>query len=151
MLNIIVVKHAKELGGIDRLKKDSEFEFRKLTVSGTELDRQIIEYIEKGKYKNEVVFTDRFGADLYIDALSTGCKTALLVANKPNEIFNCIECGKNAIACIIKYCKDGNIAVVGDEIIENIRISDTDRINVMLDNKHFLLGKDFNDYIELER
>lgn len=151
MLNIKVVKTRKELDNIWNLNKDSEFEFRKLSVTGTDLDKQIIQCIEKGKYKNKSVFTDRFGADLYLDSMSTGCKTALLVANRHNETFNCLECGKNAITCMIKYCKEGNIVIVGDEIIENIELDDNDKIDVQMDNRHFSSGEQFNDYIELER
>lgn len=73
------------------------------------------------------------------------------MAEYPNKIVNCIERGSNALAAIIKYCKDGTIVTYDNDVFEEISVGNTDVIDVELDGKHFTSGGDLNDYIELER
>lgn len=64
-----------------------------------------VDYI--GKYKFRSKFT---GTEVFVNQLSTGCKTAINIYSFPNEIFSVIECGGNALTEILKM-KDGQILI----------------------------------------
>lgn len=88
---------------------DSEVAFRLITLRGTNLERTLISEIEQGSYVDSAFFIDRFGYKLPISELSTGCKTALVVANSPDRVVDLAECGNNARDAIIRNVKNGRI------------------------------------------
>lgn len=151
MLKVIFSNTLDEIKNMKNIVFDAEYEFMGLSLTGTDTDNSIINYIEQGKYYDDTSFIDRFGVKCYYDCMSTGCKAALLVANRPDKVVNCIECGSNALEAIIKYCKDGTIVTYDDDVFGEIHIGNTDVIDVELDGKHFTSGGDLNEYIELER
>ena len=151
MLKILFAKTLNEIKSMNNIVFDAEYEFMGVNLNGTDTTNKIIKYIEDGTYYDETSFIDRFGIKCYYDCMSTGCKAALLVAEYPDKIINCIECGSNALEAIIKYCKNGTIITYDDDVFDNIKVGNNDIIDVELDSKHFTLGRDLNDYIELER
>ena len=151
MLKILFAKTLNEIKSMNNIVFDAEYEFMGINLKGTDVTNKIIKYIEDGAYYDETSFIDRFGVKCYYDCMSTGCKATLLVAEYPDRVINCIECGSNALEAIIKYCKNGAIITYDDDVFDNIRVGNTDVIDVELDGKHFTSGRDLNDYIELER
>lgn len=122
--------------------------FEHLKVKGTDIDKKLINLIEKGKYLNEYSFIDRFGYKLHYEDMSTGCKAALCVANYPNKIIDLLECGCNARDIIISICKNGNI-IIRDN---SIAIKDySNSIDVKVDNYKIKSVKRLNKYINSER
>lgn len=133
---------------VDRAYGDVEFEFKGIEITGTNTDRNIIKYIEDGEYLSKTAFIDRFGAKCYYDCMSTGCKAALLVANRPDKVVNCIECGSNALEAIILYCKDGEILVYGSTL-DNVHLARNKEVDVELDGIHFTSSSKLDRYIDL--
>ena len=88
---------------------DVDVEFLKLSVADTPLVRTLLKEIERAEYCSPTSFIDRYGFKLPIDHLSTGCKTALLVALKPDLLVDLSECGDNARDAILMKCRDGHI------------------------------------------
>lgn len=131
-------------------KIDIEGLFKQITVSGTPQEREIIEKIEQGKYNDSNSFIDRFGFKLYLSELSTGCKAALCVVNKPNTPMNLIECGINALDVIITTCKNGNV-IMRDRDITIKDYSDDGKVEVELDGYVFTSVERLNHYLFNER
>lgn len=90
---------------------DIEALFKQIRIKGTEEEKAVIAKIEQGKYNDDNSFIDRFGYKLYLSELSTGCKAALCVINKPDIQINLIECGINALDVILSTCKKGSIII----------------------------------------
>lgn len=72
--------------------------------------KEIMKNIDGVEYKENHRFCSKFepNADIKLDELSTGCKTALNVYFNPNKIFTVAECGTNAIKEILNF-PQGNI------------------------------------------
>lgn len=72
--------------------------------------KEIMKNIDDVEYKENHRFCSKFepNADIKLDELSTGCKTALNVYFNPNKIFTVAECGTNAIKEILNL-PQGNI------------------------------------------
>lgn len=151
MLKILFANNIDDIKNLNNVIFNIEFGFKWKNLKDSDAVRNIIKYVDRGVYIDQNSFKDRFGYKLYTKYLSTGCKAALLVAEYPNKIVNCIECGSNALAAIIKYCKDGTIVTYDNDVFEEVSVGNTDVIDVELDGKHFTSGGDLNDYIELER
>jgi len=101
--------------GIDEIPHDVvmnvEKAFDMIQLSRDVVERSFISSIDKGTYFNSTQFTDRFGVNLYMSELSTGCKAALSVYHNPTTPINCTEMGTNAVSAVIKYCKNGIIVL----------------------------------------
>ena len=130
---------------------DVDTEFIRLKLQGTELERKALKDIEQGQWLNETAFIDRFGFKLYIEYISTGCKIALTVMNRPEKIINAVEAGLEVRDFIIKYCKSGAIYLPSLDITVNSYNLDgtrfQDRIEAELEGKHFTSLGQLNLYI----
>lgn len=56
---------------------------------------------DKAKYKDDIMFTDRFGYNVPWRCLSTGGMTILNIFYNPDKIFRTDECGLNAVEDIL--------------------------------------------------
>lgn len=148
MLKIRFINTVDEIKNKEDIIFDVEYEFMGLSLTGTDIDNSIINYIEQGKYYDDTSFIDRFGVKCYYDCMSTGCKAALLVANRPNKVVNCIECGSNALEAIILYCKDGEILVYADTL-DNVHLANNREVDVELNGIHFTSSSKLDRYIDL--
>lgn len=133
MLNIFLrddnIKFEKEV------VRDVEREFARLRVKGTDLDKLLIEKIEKGKYNDVNSYIDRFGYKLHYEDMSTSCKAALCVVNLPDKIIDLIECGYNGRDTIIKFCSNGNIIMDDNSLTISTQYGND--IDVKLDSYRF--------------
>ena len=129
---------------------DVEMLFKQIKIRGTIEECTVISKIEQGKYNDENSFIDRFGYKLYLSELSTGCKAALCVLNRPDILINLIECGINAVDVILTTCKKGNV-VMRDRGITIKDYSEDGKIEVELDGYVFTTVKRLNYYLFNER
>lgn len=126
----------------DKVIRDVEEQFAKIKLTGSKIERELINKIEKATYNDEYSYIDRFGYKLYNTELSTGCKVALCVVNCPELIIDLIECGVNARDIIIGLCKEGKVLIQENGVtivkyfnepidvkIDNYRITSVDRLN----------------------
>lgn len=69
--------------------------------------KNIIKSIDCVEYTGNYRFKSKFepNADIKLDELSTGCKTALNIYFNTNDIFNVAECGNNAFEEILKLSR----------------------------------------------
>lgn len=125
---------------------DIEKEFAMLKLRGTELEKLLVQKIEKGRFHDKISFIDRFGYKLYNENLSTGCKAALCVVNKPDKVIDLIECGNNARDIIIALCREGNILMHDNGI--TISSKYRNRIEVGIEDKKFTDVNSLNQYLE---
>lgn len=145
MLNILLEGYFDK-SNLD-IVKNVEKEFSKLKLHDTDINKILIEKIEKGRYNDYVSYIDRFGYKLHIDDLSTGCKAALCVANLPDKTIDLIECGNNARDVIIRYCKNGNIVIRDngltistingnsvEAVLNKVEFTDIDMLNKYISN-----------------
>ena len=58
---------------------DVERVFAGVSLTGSESEKQVIEFIEEGKYLDNLSFIDRFGYRLSRELLSSGTKAVLSV------------------------------------------------------------------------
>lgn len=129
---------------------DIEALFKQIRIKGTEEEKAVIAKIEQGKYNDDNSFIDRFGYKLYLSELSTGCKAALCVINKPNMQINLIECGTNALDVILSTCKNGSI-IMRERGVTIKDYSEDGRIEVELDGYLFTTVERLNYYLFNER
>lgn len=129
---------------------DIEALFKQIIVKGTAEEKAVISKIENGKYNDESSFIDRFGYKLYLSELSTGCKAALCVLNKPDVQINLIECGRNALDVILSVCKNGSV-IMRDRDATICDYSENGSIEVELDVYVFTTVKRLNYYLFDER
>lgn len=129
---------------------DIEALFKQIRIKGTEEEKAVIAKIEQGKYNDDNSFIDRFGYKLYLSELSTGCKAALCVINKPNMQINLIECGINALDVILSTCKNGSI-IMRERGVTIKDYSEDGRIEVELDGYLFTTVERLNYYLFNER
>ena len=142
MLNLYIKPDNGIISSKKEVVADVEKEFKQLKLSGTDVEKMLIEKIEKGTYIDSISFTDRFGYKLYLDNLSNGCKAALCVVNRPDKIIDLVECGHNARDIIISLLREGNVLIEDSSItfssmygqnidvrVDNYRFSSIDRLN----------------------
>lgn len=129
---------------------DIEALFKQIRVKGTEEEKAVISKIEQGKYNDDNSFIDRFGYKLYLSELSTGCKAALCVLNKPDMQINLIECGINALDVILSICKNGSV-IMRERGVTIKDYSEDGRIEVELDGYLFTTVERLNYYLFDER
>ena len=126
---------------------DAEAAFLKIKVKPTELNIKLLQDIEQATYVSMTEFIDRFGRTLPIANLSTGCKTALVIANNPDIVVDLIECGHNARDSIIRNIRDGKVVFEFDDISIYYPGYNDFEIDVLYDGIHFTSLDDFNLYL----
>lgn len=142
MLNLYIKPDNRVISSKKEVVTDVEKEFKQLKLQGTEIEKKLIKMIEKGTYLDSISFIDRFGYKLYLEHLSTGCKAALCVVNRPDKIIDLVECGNNARDIIISLLREGNILMEDNSVtfssiygqgvdvrVDNYRFSNIDRLN----------------------
>lgn len=129
---------------------DIEALFSQIRLKGTFEEKTVISKIEQGKYNDETSFIDRYGYKLHLSELSTGCKAALCVLNKPNLQISLIECGINAIDVILTICKNGSV-IMRERGITIKDYSEDGKIEVELDGYLFTTVERLNYYLFDER
>lgn len=139
-----------ESNSLETPTTDIEALFKQIRIQGTEEEKAVISKIEQGKYNDDISFIDRFGYKLYLSELSTGCKAALCVINKPNMQINLIECGINALDVILSICKNGSV-IMRERGVTIKDYSEDGRIEVELDGYLFTTIKRLNYYLFNER
>lgn len=127
---------------------DIEMAFKKVRLTGTEDEINVMQMIDGATYNDSESFVDRFGYKLHLSELSTGCKAALVVIHNPDKIVNIIECGFNARDVIISFCKNGAILLDDDGVTYQ---KYSDNIEVRVDDYVFTNVDRLNAYINEER
>ena len=139
-----------ESNSLETPTTDIEALFKQIRIKGTDEEKAVISKIEQGKYNDESSFIDRFGYKLYLSELSTGCKAALCVINKPDMQINLIECGINAIDVILSICKKGSV-IMRERGVTIKDYSEDGQIEVELDGYLFTTVERLNYYLFDER
>lgn len=147
--------------GIDKLEVDSDTvfnvdgEFIKTEIKDTNNAALMVKLIDKGTYNGGSTFIDRFGVELPITDLSTGCKAAILVGELKDKKILAFECGENAIGEIVKHYRYGSIIIY--EPLSGIFTSTHDKngnninIDVCVDRYRFTNLDRLNYYFTDER
>lgn len=134
----------------EKIIRDVEREFEKIKLTGSEIEKILLEKIEEARYESEIAFIDRFGFKLYTSELSTGCKAALCVLYNQDKIVDLIECGLNARDAIIAYIPAGNILIRDNGVtIQSVDV--TNDISVKTNEFEFSSIRELNRYIFDER
>ena len=125
---------------------DVERVFAGVSLTGSESEKQVIEFIEEGKYLDNLSFIDRFGYRLSRELLSSGTKAVLSVLHFPTIPVNCEEVGYNAFSALVRFCHNG-IAYVNNFpyplITEGIS-----EIDVMYRGMRFQNPQNFAEYLK---
>lgn len=79
---------------------DVEAAILAVKITGNTFQRKVLTEIEKGEYKDERVFTDRFGNHLYYTEVSAGSKALFELEGLPDRIVNGAEMGFNALRLV---------------------------------------------------
>ncbi len=154
MLNLYVDKEVqnRQVNITIPIVNDVEAEFRKIELTGSEIENKLIQQIDKGKFKNKLQFIDRFDQVLPTKFLSTGCKAALVALHTKDKLINLDECGFNARDIIIRTLKDGNVMIRFPDVTfawpANI---DDMQIDVQIDGYRFTSLDRLNTYFSDER
>ena len=88
---------------------DIDAAFSQLIVHVDENIKRMVKVIDQGELIDSNRFVDRFGVNLYLSELSTGCKAAICTYFHPEAIVDLQECGLNARDAIFNYCENGKI------------------------------------------
>lgn len=67
--------------------------------------KNIMKYVDKIVVKDGFCLENELGMVIPPEYLSTGCKTAILVWEYPDTVFNMTQCGNNAFKCVSDICK----------------------------------------------
>lgn len=127
--------------------RDVEEAFAPLRLVNDEVTANLLREIENAEYYSEDRVTDRFGAQIYISEISTGCKAALCVQYLPDKVIDLKECGLNARDAIITYCNRGNALLYSSCTgVESYNKENLD-IHVSLKGKEFSRIDDLNDFL----
>ncbi len=102
--------------------QDVEYAFSRLVeleYPFNDKDRKLVDIIERGELLDGTRFRDRFGYELPVSALSTGCKAAIVTNHLPDRLIDLRECGKQSRSAIIAVCEEGNVIMDPDNGIED--------------------------------
>lgn len=107
MLNLVLM-------GLDiptrPLVRDVEWKFNRITdMNRTPVKEAMLAEVERGSWGDERTFVDRFGVNVYLENLSTGCKAGFVVDAFPDFCIDLAGCGNNAVEAIIAHCKEGEV------------------------------------------
>lgn len=73
--------------------------------------KSFIKYIDRGEYKNNHFFYDRFGVEQPLSHLSKGCKIGIVAYLFPDLIIDTTGCGRNAECIMIAILKHGHLII----------------------------------------
>jgi hypothetical protein len=85
--------------------------FFNLRYGGLDIDDaiiNIIKTIDGSVYLGNGRFHTKFDEIIGLDSISTGCKTVINVYKNPDKLFDCTECGNNALELIFRL-KNGRV------------------------------------------
>lgn len=123
---------------------DVEYLFTTIPVFD-EIDKRLIEIIDKGTFVDRQTFIDRFGMSLWTDKLSTGCKGAICVNHIKDGIISLAEVGLNARIAILTNIASGEILMPPfEEAIDDSNCN----IDIVYYDKHFTDVNSLNSYIK---
>lgn len=135
---------------IDKQARDDiDYLFELVKLRDDEITRKLLWEIDEARYNDSISIIDRFGMQLSLLDISTGCKAALLVAYNPDIEYDLTLCGWNARDAIIKNIKNGRILLL-DEGITISYDEDTEEIDVEMNGYRFTTVPRLNDYIHDE-
>lgn len=97
-----------------RMIDDVEKEFRTCVLQISQKEQKLIKAIDGGHLDSRATYIDRFGTQLSVRELSTGCKAALCVLHHRESIVSLRECGYNAVESILRFCREGSVFVPFD-------------------------------------
>ena len=112
---------------------NNESFFNHISLSKTETESFILDYIDSAKYLDRSHVSGKFSTCYPISELSTGCKTLLNILNTKDRCFNVVECGNNALECLFSIT-DGYILLEMPAIMYSL---DTEICDVIYNNKHY--------------
>lgn len=126
---------------------DAEEAFMLMRIKQIGLTSRLIAEIDQARYVDETEFVDRFGRTLPISKLSTGCKTALVVAHNPDKVVDILGCGYNARDAIIRNIRDGKVLFSYNDISIDYPGLEDFEIDVLIEEEHFTSLDALNLYL----
>jgi hypothetical protein len=132
---------------------EKTFSSIKLNELGTELDSKLLREIDQSSFAGNCEIKDRFGRNLTLSEISTGCKCAISVAHFPDKLIDTVECGINARDAIIRNIRNGKMLYYYD-VTPNFYAKDM-KIDVCVfnDNTKYRItsAKRLSYYLDCER
>lgn len=123
---------------------DIEAAFSQLIIYVDENIKRIVKAIDQGELIDSNRFKDRFGVNLYLSELSTGCKAAICTYFHPESIVDLQECGLNARDAIFNYCENGKILL--HDFSVTVNGNNSRKTPILYAGKQFTL-EEFNDEV----
>ena len=104
--------------------------FTKVAVPKVPYVTGVLSEIEGGSYIDEIWYRDRFGANLYLSALSTTSKILITAYSEQNILINAVELGLNGIAYLFDNKEQaGDIhLIVGSLLDQYCSLKDDDLV-----------------------
>lgn len=123
---------------------DIDAAFSQLIVNVDENTKRMVKAIDQGELIDSNRFIDRFGVNLYLSELSTGCKAAICTYFHPEAIVDLQECGLNARDAIFNYCENGKILL--HDFGVTVNSNNSRKTPILYAGKQFTL-EEFNDEV----
>ena len=123
---------------------DIDAAFSQLIVNVDENIKRMVKAIDQGELIDSSRFIDRFGVNLYLSELSTGCKAAICTYFHPEAIVDLQECGLNARDAIFNYCENGKILL--HDFGVTVNSNNSRKTPILYAGKQFTL-EEFNDEV----
>lgn len=123
---------------------DIDAAFSQIIVNVDENTKRMVKAIDQGELIDSNRFIDRFGVNLYLSELSTGCKAAICTYFHPEAIVDLQECGLNARDAIFNYCENGKILL--HDFGVTVNSNNSRKTPILYAGKQFTL-EEFNDEV----
>lgn len=123
---------------------DIDAAFSQLIVHVDEKIKRMVKVIDQGELIDSNRFVDRFGVNLYLSELSTGCKAAICTYFHPEAIVDLQECGLNARDAIFNYCENGKILL--HDFGVTVNSENSRKTPILYAGRRFTL-EEFNDEV----
>ena len=145
MLNVYL--DDKKVPSGKKIIDDVEKEFRTCVLQISQEEQTLIEAIDGGHLDSRATYIDRFGTQLSISELSTGCKAGLCVLHYKESIVSLRECGYNAVESILRFCRVGSVLVPFDTT--GFLVSEDNALVEILCNEYYFTNySSFNFYVK---
>lgn len=132
----------------DNIITNVEFAFSQLKIVDDPVVKTLMMEIDGAKFVDDVRCIDRFGTDIYVSNLSTGCKAAMCVYLLKDKVIDTIECGVNARDSIIRHCSEGSIIVYDMDVNVTNDTGCNEAISILYHGIQFNDLSTLNKYIE---